>query len=94
MNLASFGKQISKLYTSPGEIMVKLIPLVQDLDAWKHHFRKMSKGIHQGQNVISKVKVAPVESPITIKIISPTEAALERAKAQLKQEKQERKKRQ
>ena len=33
-------------------IMVKLIPLVQDLEAWKQHFREMAKGNRHGQFVV------------------------------------------
>ena len=60
--------------------MVKLIPLVQDLEAWKHHFREMAKGIRHGQYVVKGLGSQTEKKPINIKMVSPTEAAVERAK--------------
>ena len=71
--------------------MGKLVPLKQNIKAWKRHFKDMAKGKRNEQK--SKVKVAPVKRPITIKSITPTGAALERAKAQLKQTRKKRKRR-
>ena len=36
-------------------VMAKLIPLVQDLEAWKHRIREMAKGNHHGQYVVKGV---------------------------------------
>ena len=63
--------------------MVKLIPLVQDLEAWKHHFREMAKGNRHGQYVV-KGTGPKTASDSLVKIISPTASAIERAKALVK----------
>ena len=61
--------------------MVKLIPLVQDLEGWKHHFREMTKGNRHGQYVVKGLGSQKEKNPIDIKMMSPTEAAVEREKA-------------
>ena len=71
--------------------MVKLIPLVQDLEAWKHHFREMAKGNRHGQYVVKGLGLQTEKNPINIKMVSPTEAAVERAKALVHLEKKENK---
>ena len=72
-------------------IMVKLIPLVQDLEAWKHHFREMAKGNRHKQYVVKGLGSQTEKNPINIKMVSPTEAAVERAKALVHLEKKENK---
>ena len=72
-------------------VMVKLIPLVQDLEAWKHHFREMVKGNRHGQYVVKGFGSQTKKNPINIKMVSPTEAAVERAKALVHLEKKENK---
>ena len=72
-------------------VMVKLIPLVQDLEAWKHHFREMAKGNWHGQYVVKGLGSQTKKNPINIKMVSPTEAAVERAKALVHLEKKENK---
>ena len=72
-------------------VMVKLIPLVQDLEAWKHHFREMAKGNRHKQYVVKGLGSQTEKNPINIKMVSPTEAAVERAKALVHLEKKENK---
>ena len=72
--------------------MVKLIPLVQDLEAWKHHFREMAKGNRHGQYVVKGLGSKTEKQPIDIQMVSPTEAAVERAKALVHPKKNEQKK--
>ena len=72
-------------------VMVKLIPLVQDLEAWKHHFREMAKGNRHKQYVVKRLGSQTEKNPINIKMVSPTEAAVERAKALVHLEKKENK---
>ena len=60
-------------------VMVKLIPLVQDLEAWKHHFREMAKGNRHKQYVVKGLGSQTEKNPINIKMVSPTEAVVERA---------------
>ena len=69
------------MYTSSDKTMVKLVPLVQDIDAWKHHFKEMAKGNRYKQYAIqgSGTQRDPV-----IKTVTPTDAAFERAKALIK----------
>ena len=62
--------------------MVKLIPLVQDIEAWKHHFREMAKGNRHGQTVI-KGSGTKRHKDTVIKMVTPTTQAVERAKALL-----------
>ena len=62
-------------------VMVKLIPLVQDLEAWKHHFREMAKGNRHKQYVVKGLGSQTKKNPINIKMVSPTEAVVEREKA-------------
>ena len=72
--------------------MVKLIRLVQDLEAWKHHFTEMAKGNRHGQYVVEGLGSQSEKNPIDIKMMSPTEAAVERAiKALVHLEKKEKK---
>ena len=71
--------------------MVKLIPLVQDLEAWKLHFRNMAKGDRHGQYVVKGLGSHTEKHPIDIKMMSPTEAAVERAKSLVHLEKKENK---
>ena len=73
-------------------IMVKLIPLVQDLEAWKHHFREMAKGNRHGQYVVKGLGSQTEKNPINIKMVSPTEAAVERAKALVENKPKEKRK--
>ena len=63
--------------------MVKLIPLVQDLEAWKHHFREMAKGNRHGEYVVKGAGPKSTTDPV-VKIISPTASGIERAKALVK----------
>ena len=72
-------------------VMVNLIPFVQDLEAWKHHCREMAKGNRHGQFVVKGLGSQTKKNPINIKMVSPTEAALERAKALVHLEKKENK---
>ena len=72
-------------------VMFKLIPLVQDLEDWKHHFREMAKGNRHGQYVVKGLGSQTEKKPIDIKIMSPIEAAVERAKALVHLEKKENK---
>ena len=74
-------------------VMVKLIPLVQDLEAWKHHFREMAKGNRHGQYVVKGLGFQTEKNPINIKMVSPTEADVERAKALVHLEKKSKEKR-
>ena len=62
-------------------VMAKLIPLVQDLEAWKHRIREMAKGNRHGQYVVKGVGSQTEKTPINIKMVSPTKASVERAKA-------------
>ena len=71
--------------------MVKLIPLVQDLEVWKHHFSEMSKGNRHGQYVVKGLGTKTEQKAPDIKMVSPTEAAVERAKALVDPEKKEKK---
>ena len=59
--------------------MVKCIPLVQDIGAWTHHFKEMAKGNRHGQLVIQGSGTKTRKYPV-IKMVSPTTAAVERAK--------------
>ena len=79
------------MHTSSRETMVKLIPLVQDLEAWKHHFREMAKGNRHGQYVVKGLGSQTEKQTVDIEMVSPTEAAVERAKAlvQPKEQKKE-----
>ena len=56
-------------------------PLLPDLEAWKHHFREMAKDNRHGQYVVKGLGSQTEKNPIDIKMMSPTEAAVERAKA-------------
>ena len=71
--------------------MVKLIPLVQDLEVWKHHFRERIKGNRHGQYVVKGLGSQTEKNHINIEMMSPTEAAVERAKALVHLEKKENK---
>ena len=62
--------------------MVKLIPLVQDIEAWKHHFKEMAKGNRHGQTVIQGSGIKQHKDSV-IKMVTPTAQAVERAKALL-----------
>ena len=73
-------------------IMVKLIPLVQDLEAWKHHFREMAKGNRHKQYVVKGLGSQTEKNPINIKMVSPTETAIERAKALVENKPKEKRK--
>ena len=72
--------------------MVKLIPLVQDLEAWKHHFREMAKGNRHGQYVVKGLGSQTKKNPIDIKMVSPTKTAVEIAKALVENKPKEKKK--
>ena len=48
-------------------VMLKLIPLVQDLEAWKHHFREMAKGNRHKQYVVKGLGLQTEKNPINIK---------------------------
>ena len=61
--------------------VVKLIPLVKDLEAWNHDFREMAKCNRHGQYVVKGLGSQTEKNPIDIKMMSLTEAAAERAKA-------------
>ena len=73
-------------------VMVKLIPLVQDLEAWKHHFREMAKGYRHKQYVVKGLGSQTEKNPINIKMVSSTEAAVERAKALVENKPKEKRK--
>ena len=73
-------------------IMVKLIPLVQDLEAWKHHFREMAKGNRHGQYVVKGLGSQTKKNTIDIKMVSPTKADVERAKALVENKPKEKRK--
>ena len=73
-------------------VMVKLIPLVQDLEAWKHHFREMAKGNRHKQYVVKGLGSQTEKNPINIKMVSPTESAVERAKALVENKPKEKRK--
>ena len=72
------------MYTSSRETMVKLIPLVQDLEAWKHHFSEMSKGNQHGQYVVKGLGTKTEQKNPDIKMVSPTEAAVDPEKKEKK----------
>ena len=72
--------------------MVKLIPLVQDLEAWKHHLREMAKGNRHGQYVVKGLGSQTKKNPIDIKMVSPTKAIVKRAKALVENKPKEKRK--
>ena len=63
--------------------MVKLIPLVQDLNAWKHHFSEMAKGNRHREYVVKGTGPKSTTDSL-VKITSPTASVIERARALVK----------
>jgi hypothetical protein len=68
-----------------------IVPYIQDLEAYKHHFQNLEPG-RKLHPVKSLKVVEETQKPVVLKIVSPTQQAVERAEALVKKEKKQKKK--
>ena len=69
-----------------------IIPYVQDLEAYRRHFRNLDSNnkIHTVEEIKKPEKTE--EKPVVVKVVSPTQQSVERAEALVEKEKKKKKK--